>query len=594
MKVIKILALTLITVLVASCEKVLDIKPVNQWTEDYVWSVPAIAEGVLIDVYNALPNRPDHFGGNFLDAATDNAATSNFSSGVYKVGMGGITSGDNPLSNWDAAYNLLQTVHLFMERGLTSETKYDRVNPETDARIKRNLEGEAYFLRAWWSFDLLQRYGGKAIGGKALGYPIVTHFVADDEGRDIESYTRNTYQECVRQIIADCDSAIARLPFTYAGTDVVTGVTKIGRASAAAAAALKSRAALYGASPAYQDDDVVQLTGMGQYTVANQSVAQERWEYAALVADSVLRTAGFGNFTGIKAADLVDAPAKTPAEFLWRRFTNNNAMENAHFPPFYRGSAQTIPTQNLVNAFPARNGFPITDSRSQYDPSNPDPVSVPRDNRLDLNVYYHGRTFATNSGTIDVVYGGKDSPSFHRSASRTGYYLAKFMSKRDNMLDPIQTLNSIHYYPLLRKAEVFLNYAEAANEAWGPHGKGPGCLYTAYEVVRTIRQASGGITNTEYLDEMAASKETFRALIQNERRLELAFENHRFFDMRRWILPLNEPIYGIEVTRDADGELSYQEREVESRDMNDIKYYYLPLPNGELLKNKNLVNNLGW
>lgn len=594
MKIINILSLALMTVLIVSCEDVLDVKPVNQWTEDHVWRVPAIAEGVLMDVYNAIPSRPDHFDNNFLDAATDNAASGNFSSNVYKVGIGGITTGDNPLGNWDACYDQLQTINLFMEKGLTPMLQYDRVNAETDARIKNNLKGEAFFLRAWWSFNLLQRYGGKANNGKALGYPIVTHFVSDAEARDLENYTRNTYQACVRQIMDDCDSAIARLPLTYAGVDVVTGVTKIGRATATAAAALKSRVALYNASPAYQDDDIVQLTGMGEYVIANQSVTQEQWEYAALVSDTVLRTAGFGNFTGIKANDLVDAPTATPSEFVWRKFFNSSGMENAHFPPFYRGSAQTIPSQNLVNAFPAKNGFPITDSRSLYDKSNPDPVSVARDNRLNLNVYYHGRGFATNSGTIDVVYGGKDSPSFHRAASRTGYYLAKFMSKRDNMLDPIQTLSSIHYYPLLRKAEVFLNYAEAANEAWGPHGKGPGCLYSAYEVIRTVRQASGGITNTVYLDEMAESKDAFRSLIQNERRLELAFENHRYFDMRRWLLPLNEPVNGIEVTRDEQGGLSYEEREVEPRNMNEIKYYYLPLPNDELLKNRNLVNNLGW
>jgi hypothetical protein len=594
MKSYKILAFAAITVLMASCEDSLDTKPVNQWTDENIWLVPELAEGVLMDVYRAVPTRPDNFDNNFLDAATDNAAASNFSSNVYKAGIGSITAGDNPLGNWDACYNQLQTIHLFMEKGLVPSLKYDRVTPETDAKIKTRLKGEAFFLRAWWSFNLLQRHGGKSSDGRALGYPIVTHFISDEEGRALESYTRNTYQECVRQIIADCDSAIARLPIAYTGADVVTGDIRIGRASAAAAAALKSRVTLYGASPAYQDDAVVKITGMGQFIVTGQSIVQQQWERAALVSDTVLRMAGFGAFYGIKATDLADAPTTTPSEFLWRKFFNNNAMEVQHFPPFYRGSAQTIPSQNLVSAFPAKNGFPITDSRSLYSANNPNPVSVPRDNRLDLNVYYQGRTFATNSGTIDVVYGAKDSESFHRNGSRTGHYLAKFMSKKDNMLNPLQMLNSIHYHPLLRKGEVFLNYAEAANEAWGPYGKGAGCLYSAYDVIKMIRQASGGITSTTYLDELAANKETFRALIQNERRIELAFENHRFFDMRRCLLNLNEPLKGIEVTRNDGGSLTYTEKQVEPRNMNEIKYYYLPLPNGELLKNKNLVNNIGW
>lgn len=267
-------------------------------------------------------------------------------------------------------------------------------------------------------------------------------------------------------------------------------------------------------------------------------------------------------------------------------------MEKRHYPPFYKGSAQTTPSQNLVDAFPAKNGFPVTDSRSKFNPN--DPFAVARDNRFEMNVYYQGRKFATNSGNIDVVYGGKDSESFHRNASRTGYYLAKFMSKKDNMLVPTQSLSSIHYYPILRKAEVFLNFAEASNEAWGPYVKGPGCKYSAYEVIKEIRKASGGITDLTYLNEMASDKDSFRKLIQNERRIELAFENHRFFDIRRWLLPLNEGIRGITVTRDADSQLSYKEKQVEIRNMNDIRYYYLPIPYGELLKNKNLVNNMGW
>lgn len=594
MKLFKIGIIALITVTMVSCEDALDTKPVNQWTEKNVWGVPELAEGVLMNVYQAIPTRPDNFENNFLDVVTDNAVTSSFSSNIYKASIGGITSGDNPLGNWDECYDQLQKINLFMEKGLTATLLYDRVNPQTDASIKKNLKGEAYFLRAWWSFNLLQRYGGKSVNGKALGYPIITHFLSDKEGRDLESFSRNTYQECVRQIILDCDSAIARLPFTYTGADAIIGITKLGRASASAASALKSRVSLYAASPAYQDDEVVKINGMGQFSVINQNTYQTNWAYAALVADTLLRAPGFGAFTGTKATDLADAPTTTPSEFLWRRFANSNGLEDSHFPPFYRGSAQTIPSQNLVNAFPAKNGFPITDSRSLYSANNPNPVSIARDNRLDLNVYYQGRTFATNTGMIDVVAGGKDSENFNRAGSRTGYYLSKFMSKKDNMLEPTQKLTAIHYYPLLRKAEVLLNYAEAANEAYGPKIKGPGCLYSAYDVIKMIRQLSGGITSTIYLDEMANNKATFRTLIQNERRIELAFENFRYFDMRRCLLPLNEPVKGIKVTRNNDATLKYEEKQVELRNMNDIKYYYLPLPNNEILKNKNLVNNLGW
>lgn len=163
------------------------------------------------------------------------------------------------------------------------------------------------------------------------------------------------------------------------------------------------------------------------------------------------------------------------------------------------------------------------------------------------------------------------------------------------MLDPITSTNAQHYYPILRKAEVFLNYAEAANEAWGPKGKDPDgiCKFTAYQVIKTIRQTSGGITDTKYLDEMAASKESFRILIQNERRLELAFENQRYYDIRRCLLPLNEAVKGAVVTKEGN-DLVYTSQKVEERKFDDIRYYYSPLPYDECVKNPNLVNNLGW
>ena len=147
----------------------------------------------------------------------------------------------------------------------------------------------------------------------------------------------------------------------------------------------------------------------------------------------------------------------------------------------------------------------------------------------------------------------------------------------------------------MRRTEVWLNYAEAANVAWGPTGKGEGCTYTAYQVIKMIREQSGGITNDAYLDEVVNNqgKEGLRTLIQNERRIEFAFENQRYFDMRRWLLPLNESVKGVSVVNEANG-LVFNYSELEERRYNDIRYYYSPIPYEECLKNPNLKNNLGW
>lgn len=597
MKRINIFLIAAACLLTISCEDVLENKATNDWDAEDVFRIPQMAEGILNKAYANIHNRPDNFEDHFLDAATDNATTNGKNVAVYRVGQGLVTTNTPQIGNWSSCYENFQHINLFLERGLTDTVLYSKSNPAIDAATKKRLSGEAYFLRAWWGFELLRRHGGKTDDGRALGYPIVTKFITDEESRNPQNFERNTYAECVAQIVADCDSAIAKLPVKYTGSDVVVGVQHTGRATSLAAAVLKVNTLLYGASPAYQPDAIVRITGMGTYDVVDPAAYKANWEKVALYADTLIRNANgtfgsFGSYYSIKATDLADATATTPSDFIFRRMFNNNTMESLHFPPYYFGSANTVPTQNLVDAFPMKNGYPVTHTLSGYDPQNP---YVNRDNRLDMNVYYQGKTFATAQGLIDIVYGGKDSRSFSASGSRTGYYLSKFLSKQDNMLEPTLKKTATHYNPLLRKGEVFLAFAEASNEAWGPMVKGPGCQFSAYDVVKTIRQSSGGITDTGYLDEMSVSADSFRPVIQNERRLETTFLPQRYYDMRRWLLPLNVPVYGVVVTRDATtGTLTYTVEEVEKRKLNDIKHYYLPVPYNERLKNPGLVNNLGW
>ncbi len=592
MKNFNIIYLISAILLFPACEEVLDVRTSSEWDDADVWHVPEIAEGTLMKAYMSIAQLPDNYSNNFLDAATDNALTNNFNSSVYKVAMGETTTSANPFGNWGTCYEQFQYIHSFLENGLTPNTVYNRTDAKLDSLIKSRLKGEAFFLRAWWGFELLKMYGGKTATGEALGYPIITHYITQDEAKNSTEFRRNTYAECAAQIIRDCDSAIVRLPATYTGEDIVTGATQIGRASKYSAGVLKSRVALYAASPAYQPDEIVKITGMGQYTIVNLAAYQKKWEYAALVADSVLQLSGFGNFTAMTAKNLADAGNTTPADFVFRKFFNSRALETRHFPPFYYGSAQTIPSQNLVDAFPAKNGFPASDPRSAIAPGTP---YANRDNRLNLNIYYQGRVFGTTGLPIDVVAGGKDSEEYHPSCSRSGYYLAKFMSSKETLLNPTTATNAMHYNPLLRKSEVFINFAEAANEAWGPKEKGGfPTKFTAYDVIKTVRSSSGGITSTTYLDEMAAGANTFRQLIQDERRIEFTFEDQRYFDMRRWVLKLDEPVYGIVVERATDGTLTYTKKKIEDRRLSNIRDYYSPLPYDEVIKNKNLVNNVGW
>ncbi|MFI3304713.1 MAG: RagB/SusD family nutrient uptake outer membrane protein [Rikenellaceae bacterium] len=611
MKNFKIISLLSLSLAISSCESLYEDKYIEQWGDETTWGVAAIAQGVVNDIYVGIPHRPDTYDSNFLDAATDNAATSYYGSSISDLGSGNYSMRVNPLSCWSTNYGYIQMACYYLENGMSDALTFNPSNEDSDIGERYRLIGEAYFLRAYFTFDLLKIYGGKGTSGKAMGVPIVTEFTDRETGEDIlaDGYVRPTYQETIDQVISDLDNAIAFLGDTRAISTQV-----VGRADLNTARAFKTRVLLYSASPAYQDDSVVTIhDSKGNFTVANGTTYTDKWASVAGTIGELYSE--IGSFSKLNATDLANVTAtSTPSDFVFRFYFNNRTMETAHFLPRYFGTAYTIPSQNLVDAFPMANGYPITDSRSEYDPENP---YEGRDDRFYMNIYYHGAeygssTYATDEfplTTVDILPGGADSRdgvlngSANSYASKTGYYLAKFMSKNHTMNNPLSTSNVTHYWPELRRTEVALSYAEAANEAWGPEKAGTyydeygieqTATTTAYDIIKAIRSTSGGVTDTSYLDEVAGKgKDAFRALIQNERRIELAFEDHRFFDMRRCLLDLTEPIYGVSATLGDDGEtVEYETVYVEDRKYDGVKYYYLPLPYTEVVKG--IESNLGW
>ncbi|MAZ27639.1 MAG: RagB/SusD family nutrient uptake outer membrane protein [Cytophagaceae bacterium] len=576
-----LISLASIAVLAISCD--LDPVAVNTFEDEATWSFPDYAEGVLVNAYASVPLRFSNYNDNFLDVATDNAVTNSYGSPIYEVAVSGISPSTNPVGNWGTAYNQFRNIHLFLENGLNEKITYNRTDSVADAEYRQRLKGEAYFLRAWWGFQLLQQYGGKTDDGRALGYPITTSTPTDEQLNNPKDITRNTYLECVQQIVADIDTAVVYLPVRYSGSSSVTGNSGLGRGDDQVALALKSRVMLYAASPAYQDNDVTQINGMGDFSVLDEGAYNARWVMAAQAAQEALDL--IGNVPGLEQADFNSN--NTPAEFVWRKYHNDRVLENQNFPPFDFGGGNTSPSQNLVDAFPAANGYPIDDPRSNYDPSNP---YENRDPRFYLNILYNGRDFLGDP--LETFAGGNDSKDENPQATRTGYYLRKWLALQD-LLNIENPSNTHHYHALIRKTEILLNYAEAANEAWGPMAVGPGMEMSALDALKKIR-ANADVDNTTYVEEIAVTgKDDFRKLIQNERRIELAFENHRFFDLRRWLLPLDQAVMGMNITRSTGGNLSYDPFVVEQRGFKDLRDYYLPLPYEEQVKS-DLTNNMGW
>jgi hypothetical protein len=146
----------------------------------------------------------------------------------------------------------------------------------------------------------------------------------------------------------------------------------------------------------------------------------------------------------------------------------------------------------------------------------------------------------------------------------------------------------MHYVARIRYTELYLDYAEAANEAYGPKG---GAGYSAYDVIKALR-ARAGITNTDYLDECAQSKDAMRELIRNERRIELCFEGWRFWDLRRWKASLNQEANGVSI-KTVNGVKQYTPISVETRNFKDNGYYG-PVPYDQILNFPSLIQNAGW
>ena len=296
--------------------------------------------------------------------------------------------------------------------------------------------------------------------------------------------------------------------------------------------------------------------------------------------------------TWYKNADEINnlTGGSNPPEMIWRNGKDATAyaLEQAQFPPSLYGSGQINPTQNLVDAFPMANGYPITDA-PEYDEQNP---YANRDPRLALYIVVNGTEMGTDKKIIDTSADNtSNNDGLNREngySTRTGYYLRKHL-REDVYLSSTTTTGQPHYSPRIRYTEIFLNYAEAANEAWGPTGMGTHG-YSAYDVIKAIRKrANVGIDNGDaYLESVKDNQAKMRELIRNERRLELCFEGFRFWDLRRWNMDLTEPAKGIRI----NGE-TYQVFNVENRTYSDFMRFG-PIPYSEVVKFDALEQNQGW
>lgn len=520
-----------------------------------------VAGFFLNSVYSYIPRGFNRIGGDYLDAASGDAIPSRNNQTVEYYTNGRISVLNNPDPYWGESYSGVRAANIFL-------ANIDQV--PMAAVTKRYWKAEARFIRSLMYFELLKRYGGVPLVGDRI-------FSIND---NLE-LPRGSFAECVNYIVTECDAVKDSLRLESGAN---YGASDWGRIPKGAAIALKNRVQLYSASPLFNGGGfegnaaVKALTGYPSYDV-------NRWQLVINSAEELMAL----NYYGLQASfQNVFTVNKNNEVILSRQTYANFEIETNNAPVGYGTPAisygRTSPTADLVNAFPMNTGIAInsTSPASGYDPAQP---YANRDPRLALTVFYNGYNWLNRA--VQTYESGLDKPGGNVVQTKTGYYLRKFMA---NFATNTTYSNQAHNFILFRYAEVLLNYAEALNEV--------GRTTEAVTQIIAIRRRAGiqAGTNSAYGIPAGISQEEMRTLIQNERRIELAFEEHRFWDIRRWKtapVVLNGNLSGTRITKNTDNSFSYATI-VAATTVFTNKLYHMPIPYSEITKNVNLVQNEGW
>ena len=475
-----------------SCDDLFEPAIENHLGFEYMYEHPDYADGVLGNAYTRLPNGSYPF----TEVATDDAVSNDATNSYRKMtAVDNWTSNNNPVETWRNCRAAIQYINLFLDN-------VDKVNWNSDETIRAMYQqryvGEAKGLRALFMYYLLRAHGGYDNNGTLLGVPnILEPTTVESDHNSLE--VRATFADCMKQLIADAEEAVRVLPVDYNDTknetEVVTcfgksytvpkatynrvlGTNFAGRFSGRIARAILAQATLMAASPAFSSASGVTYEQAAQYAKAvldlNGGISGIDMNGLEWYADD--------NMKNYKAAEC-------PKEVLWRtEKSESRSLESDNYPPSVYGNGRINPTQNFVDAFPMANGYPIANAKSGYNAQDP---YAGRDPRLAKYVLYNGMTASSDKKVINTQADNTENlDGLNKDVSkstRTGYYLKKLL-RQDVNLNPNNPSSQMHYVARIRYTELYLDYAEAANEAYGPKG---GTGYTAYDVIKALRQRAG-------------------------------------------------------------------------------------------------------
>jgi hypothetical protein len=537
-RIFYLFALGLSALLLPACEDFLDKEVDTNLTEDKIFTDKHYAPGFLNNIYNDLLTGYNRYDGAMLASGCDEAENSYSGSLVQMFNNGAVNSSLNPDEVWDRMYAGIRKTNIFLDK---LETTIKETN-SIDVKDRPRFKGEALFLRGLFHFELAKRYGS---------IPYVDRVLTVADAGTVKQIS---FDQAVERIVADCDSAFVYL--AEANDDASKG-----RAVKASAVALKSRILLYAASP-----------------LNNPTNDPLKWSRAADAALTLLNMKSATVGLDSKYANVFSTPYSREV-LLATQAVNTNDFERANYPVSYGGTGLTNPTQALVDAFDTKFGKPIADD-PQYDSLNP---YENRDDRFYQVVMYNGAVL--KSRPVEAFVGGRDGLQSAPTATKTGYYLKKFV---DSSVDLDKGTTIRKPWILFRFAEAYLNYAEAINESQGP-------VQQVYDAVYELRKRNYVITSRARYP-AGLTQEQMRWRLKKERQVELAFEEHRFWDLRRWKdaeTVLNRPATGMRIIfNPADTSFAYQRFEVENRVFNP-RFNWYPIPRKEVLKGY-VKQNPGW
>ena len=525
-----------------SCD-VLDMKPLDKVSDADVWEDSALIELYVNASYNSINHE---FSQHMLSDASDETYCIHNWANFWVIQKGEMTS-DNvtgiseKINYWKSAYSNIRTINVFFDR-------IDDAPVETD--LKNRMKGEMKFIRAWIYANLIWRYGD---------VPLITDLFELNQDYKVK---RDSYSDCVDFITKELDEAMTWLP-------AKSSSETLGRATGDACKALKARVLLYAASEQN-----------------NPSHSKEKWEAAAEATKAVL-DAGYSLGNDYQSVFLEDND-----EIIFARyFTQANSTDFMLFNGRNGSNGWTgeNPTQNLVNAYEMTNGelpylneeLPLKiNPASGYDESNP---YAGRDPRLDASILHDGSMWAGRE--TETWHGGLDSPESSIgswNASKTAYAFKKFMV--ESIPPSGSSVKPENPWIFFRLADFYLNYAEIMYEL--------GNEEQAREYVNKVRARQ-----SVNMPPVTASGEKLRDKIRNERRVELAFEGHRFFDVRRWCIAdetENRDLLAMNIQKQADGTKTYEVTMLLKRSFLE-QHKLVPIPRTEIDKSEgSLVQNPGY